>query len=211
MTNPKPRRRWHFALAKIRGILTPCSLARERKPDKVLDAFVPPRGVSTQDLKVAVAFALSQASEQAAKLAGLDQQIVQKTSEFQEIQAGIGKIQTILPILLEKEDRRKRLLRLEYGNRFAYLDAEQAVLESQHYLTIQQRRANEVAAARAALMRQRDQTRAEYSHKILSDLADEELTENLLKAQLKLAETELRAPIDGVVQQLAVHTLQHNN
>src|SRR5262249_55933163 len=56
------------------------------------------------------------------------------------------------------------------------------------------------------------QTRAEYEHKLLTDLADAEqkvaeLTEDAVKADRKMEEQLLRAPIDGTVQQLAVHTL----
>jgi membrane fusion protein, hemolysin D len=70
----------------------------------------------------------------------------------------------------------------------------------------------ETEAAQGALERQRDQTRAEYAHKVLSDLDEAEekasqQTQDLVKAERKSKETELRAPIDGVVQQLAVHTL----
>ena len=70
------------------------------------------------------------------------------------------------------------------------------------------------AAPRAARHRaaRASQTRAEYEHKLLTDLADAEqkvaeLTEDAVKADRKMEEQLLRAPIDGTVQQLAVHTL----
>ncbi|MBB4255959.1 HlyD family efflux transporter periplasmic adaptor subunit [Rhizobium sp. BK008] len=85
-------------------------------------------------------------------------------------------------------------------------------IENRHNLTAAERQLAETEAARAALERQRDEARAEYTHQVLSALADaereaNEQTEDLVKAERKLAETELRAPIDGVVQQLAIHTL----
>ena len=163
-------------------------------------------------VEVAKAFARSQAAEQGAKLAAFDQQIGQKQAEFDEVQAGIDKLQGSLPLLKEKSSIRTKLLAMEYGNRFAWLDAEQALREAQHDLIVQGKHAIELEAARSALERQQEQTRAEYAHKILSNDADAEqkasqAEQDLIKAQKKSTETELRSPIDGVVQQLAVHTL----
>jgi len=104
------------------------------------------------------------------------------------------------------------LLATQAGNRFQWLDTEQALIENKHDLTQNRRQLVEIYAARAALEQQREQTRAEYQHQLLSDLTDaqqsvNEQSQDLIKAQRKLANTELRSPIDGVVQQLAIHTL----
>lgn len=188
------------------------ALSREGDPDKVISAFVAPEGASPHDLDTARASALSQAMEQVDKVAGLDRQIDEKRAAAEENQAAIEKLRSTVPLLEEKESMRTQLLKFEYGNRFAYLDAEQALEEARHDLIAQQHKATEIEAARASLERQRDETRAEYAHKILTDLADAEgkvsqQTQDLIKAERKLAETELRAPIDGIVQQLAVHTV----
>jgi len=116
------------------------------------------------------------------------------------------------PLLEEKDAIRTKLLETQAGNRFQWLDAEQAVIENKHDLTQSRRQLVEIDAARAALERQREQTRAEYEHQLLSDLTDaqqstNEQNEDLIKAERKLAESELRSPIDGVVQQLSIHTL----
>ena len=79
-------------------------------------------------------------------------------------------------------------------------------------LTVQTHYIVETEAARAALERQRDQTRTEYAHQVLGDLAKaeqqaDEQTQELIKATRKSTETVLTSPIDGVVQQLAIHTV----
>jgi hemolysin D len=188
------------------------ALKQESDPQSASEAFVAPANAPAHEAAMARAFAFAQAGEQAAKIAALDQQIDQKRAESEEVRAGIAKLEATLPLLQEKDAMRTKLLALEYGNRFAWLDAEQALREAQNDLLVQGRRAVETDAARAALERQRDQTGAEYAHKLLSDLAEAEQkasqqTQDLVKAQRKAAETALRAPIDGVVQQLAVHTL----
>lgn len=188
------------------------ALKSESDPDKAADAFIAPAGAHVHDAEIARAFTRAQAAEQAAKLAGLEQQIDQKRAEAEEVRATIEKLQASLPLLQEKDVLRTKLLALEYGNRFAWLDAEQALSEAKHDLLALAKRGIETDAARAALERQRDQTSAEYAHKIISDLVDAEQKssqqmQDLVKAERKLKETELRAPIDGVVQQLAIHTL----
>lgn len=193
-------------VARLRAVTT------ESDPAKVLDVFVSPEKAALHDLERTKALALSQSQEQAEKLNGLDRQIDQKHAEADEDQAAIEKLEASLPLLEEKQDMRAQLLKTEYGNRFAYLDAEQALMEAKHDLAAAQHKAVEIAATRAALERQRAQTVAEYSHKALSDLSDaeqkvSEQSQDLIKAERKRDETKLRAPIDGVVQQLAVHTV----
>lgn len=181
-------------------------------PDQSVKAFVAPEGASTEATLSAKAFVWAQASEQAEKLASLDRQIDQKQAQSQEVLESIEKLAATTPLLEEKDAIRTKLLATQAGNRFQWLDAEQALLENKHDLTQDRRQLVEIDAARAALERQREQARAEFAHQVLSDLTDaqqsaSEQREDLIKAQRKLAETELRSPIDGVVQQLAIHTL----
>ena len=171
-----------------------------------------PAGASPRDLEMTEAALTAQAAEQTAKLASLDQQIAQKRAEAEEVAAEIRKLDATLPVLAQKEALRKQLLDVQYGNRFAYLDAQQQLLEGQHQRDVMEHRTVEIEAARSALERQREQTRAEYTRQLLSDLAEAEQQESeqrqeLVKATRKAAETSLMAPIDGVVQQLAIHTV----
>lgn len=73
-------------------------------------------------------------------------------------------------------------------------------------------RQREAVAARGALERQHEQAAAEYEKTILGDLAKAEQqasqsAHDLAKAEQRLQLQTLRAPIDGTVQQLAVHTV----
>ncbi len=89
---------------------------------------------------------------------------------------------------------------------------EQRLAEQTHDLPVLAARRVEAAAARAALERQRAEAVAEYRQTVLADLAKAEQhasqsREDLAKASEKLRQLVLRTPIDGTVQQLAVHTL----
>jgi hemolysin D len=86
------------------------------------------------------------------------------------------------------------------------------LLEIRHELTAQDRKAAEVAAARQSLEYQREQAKAEYAQSVTADLAEAEqkvaqLSEDIVKAEKRMQDQVLRAPIDGTVQQLAIHTV----
>ena len=154
----------------------------------------------------------AQADQQAAKLADLGQQISQKAAEAAEVAAETDKINAQLPMLAEKERIHRELTQQGFGTSLAYLDAQQQLAEARHELGVERQKGAEADAARSALERQRDATRSQYAADLLSDLrkAEEqqnELGQDLIKAQDKSSQTELTSPIDGVVDQLAVHTL----
>src|SRR3546814_12195503 len=70
----------------------------------------------------------------------------------------------------------------------------------------------EAIAARDGLQRQRHQAQSQYLKDVLTQRRDSEqkvaaLEEDLLKAEQKRGQQTLLSPIDGVVQQLAIHTL----
>jgi hemolysin D len=151
--------------------------------------FAPPEGAPDRDVARTHTAMAAQASEQAAKVAAIERQIAQKREEADGVAATIAKLEASLPLVQREAEIRRKAMEIEYGNQIAYLEA-----------------------ARDALERQREQVIGEYTHSVLNDLSDAEkkaaeLTEDLVKADQKLEQQVLRAPVDGTVQQLAVHTI----
>jgi hemolysin D len=174
--------------------------------------FAGPKEAAPGEVQAARAAMEARSSEQAFKLSSLDQQIAQKRAEFAEVDATIGKLNATIPVLEEKEKLRLELLQTQYGVRVAYLDAKQQLLEAQHEREVQTQKRAEVEAAERALQQQRDQVKSQYAADVLAKLAEAqqkaaELTQEVIKADHKTSQTELRSPIDGTVQQLAIHTL----
>jgi hemolysin D len=154
----------------------------------------------------------SQAREQLAKLASIVRQIEQKKAEADSVVATIAKIDASMPLVEETASIRKKAMEIQYGNHIAYLDAQTHLVEQQNERLVQQRKLVEIAAARQALEEQIEQTKAAYEHQVLNDLSDAEkkvaeFSQDLTKAEQKTDEQILRSPIDGTVQQLAVHTV----
>ncbi|UZE50497.1 HlyD family type I secretion periplasmic adaptor subunit [Rhodopseudomonas sp. P2A-2r] len=173
--------------------------------------FVPPAAPAYEILRTRAAM-LAQAEQQAAKIVSLDQQVAQKSAEADGIAALIDKLESGLSFIAETAALREKLLKQEFGNRLAYLDAQLKLADQRSDLIVQKRRLVETAAAKAALEASREQTRAEYARNIMTDLAEAEqkagqLAEDIIKAERKMNDQVLRAPVDGTVQQLAIHTV----
>jgi hemolysin D len=174
--------------------------------------FAAPADASPHDVARTRAAMQAQADEQAAKIISLDHQIAQKIAEADEIAATITKLKEGLPFLEQTADLREKVMKMQYGNVVAHLEAQLKLSEQKNELIVQQRKAVEIAAAREALEAQRAQARAEYAQGIVSDLAEAEQkaaqsADDMIKADKKIADETLRAPIEGAVQQLALHTI----
>ena len=175
-------------------------------------SFTPPKEAPTAQIVRTRAAMIEQAAAQENKVASFDQQIAQKIAEAEEIAATIVKLETSLPFLAEEADIRRKAMAIEFGNKIAHLDAQVRLADQNNELLIQKRRAAENSAARKALERQRQQAQSEYANKVLSDLADAEqkvagFSEDAIRGDQKLEQEVLRAPVDGTVQQLVVHSV----
>ncbi|MCK1494929.1 HlyD family type I secretion periplasmic adaptor subunit [Bradyrhizobium sp. 180] len=171
-----------------------------------------PAGASEVEIARARSGMLAQAAEQEAKLSAVAQQIDQKRAEAQSVMAAIAKIDATLPLLDETLTIRKKAMDIQYGNRIAWLDAQTKLVDQQNERILQERKQVEIEAARRALEQQLASTKSGFERQVLSDLADaqkkaDEFRQDLVKAQQKTEEQILRAPIDGTVQQLAIHTV----
>lgn len=174
--------------------------------------FDAPPGASREAIAHSKATMIAQSTEQKAKISSLGQQIAQKEAEAGQVKETIAKHEALIPLLTDEADVRKKAMEIQFGNKIAYLDAQAKLVDEQHELVVQKQHAVEIEAAKTALERQLEQAQAEYTRNILSDLADaqrkaDDLSQDVAKASEKLEERSLRSPVDGTVQQLAVHTI----
>ncbi|MBR0801660.1 HlyD family type I secretion periplasmic adaptor subunit [Bradyrhizobium jicamae] len=175
-------------------------------------AFSPPQDAAPDLTAVQRKFLQNQIAEHKAKLASLDAQQAQKEAERATIIATINKIGAMIPVIQERVDIRKALLKSEYGSKLQYFQELQSLVEQQQELEIQKSHDHEAEAAIASIAASRAQAVSEYRHTLYDELAKAEqkaagLAQDLVKAEQKTRLQSLTAPIDGVVQQLAVHTV----
>ena len=154
----------------------------------------------------------NQVIEHRSKLAALARQQAQKEAEQGTIGATIHKLETTIPVIQQRVDIRKTLMDKELGSKLTYFETLQLLVEQQEDLAVQKSRLHEAEAAAAAIRETRGQAEAEYRHGLSDDLAKAEqkvggLAHDLIKAEQKTKLQVLTAPVDGVVQQLAIHTI----
>ena len=151
-------------------------------------------------------------TEHRAKIAALARQQAQKEAEQATTAATIHKLDAIIPVIQSRVDIRKTLVEKELGSKLGYFEVLQLLVEQQEEFNVQQSHLHETEAAIAAIRETRGQAAAEYRHAISDDLAKAEqkakgLTQDLIKAEQRTRLQQLSAPVDGVVQQLAIHTV----
>jgi hemolysin D len=174
--------------------------------------FVPPTGADPELVSTQRQLLLNQVAEHRAKIAALSRQQAQKEAEQATTAATIHKLESILPVIQSRVDIRKTLVEKELGSKLNYFEVFQLLVEQQEELGVQKSHLLETEAAIAAIRETRAQAAAEYRHSISDDLAKAEqkangLAQDLIKAEQKTRLQLLTAPVDGVVQQLAVHTV----
>lgn len=180
--------------------------------DNPENAFRPPTGASADLIAMERKFLLQQTDEYRAKLASLDSQRAEKAAERDTIAASIDKLEADEPIIDQRLEIRKTLTDEKLGSKLTYLETLQQLTENQKDILVQKSRFAEANAAVAAITAARAQAVAEFHRNLFSDLAEAErkaagLSSDLEKAKERTKRQILTAPVDGVVQQLAVHTV----
>ena len=180
--------------------------------DDPLGAFKPPADALGPLIEMQRRLLASQMAEQKAKLASTDGQIAQKEAERATIKASIDKLKATIQPLQERVDIRRIMFSKELGSKLIYLQELQDLVGQQKEVLVQESRLSESDSAIAALQEVRSKTVAEYEHGLLDDLAKAEqkavgLAQDVIKAEQRTSLQKLTAPVDGVVQQLAVHTI----
>jgi hemolysin D len=180
--------------------------------DEIAADFTPPAGADPALVRTQRQLLLSQVTEHRAKLAALGRQQAQKQAEQATTAATIGKLAALIPVIQARVDIRKTLMDQGLGSKLAYFETLQLLVEQQHELGVQQSHLHEAEAAAAAIGETRDQSAAEYRHTLSDELAKAEqksngISQDLIKAEEKTRLQQLTAPVDGVVQQLAIHTV----
>jgi hemolysin D len=152
------------------------------------------------------------ASAQRAKISSLDNQITEKTAERDTTSRTIDKYAAEIPLQQQRVDARKYLFDNGLGSKLQYLQEAQGLVTNQKELLVPKSHLNEAQATLSALIDQRVQAVSEYRRGLADDLVKADakaagLTQDVIKAARKTGLQHLTAPVDGTVQQLAVHTV----
>ena len=180
--------------------------------DDPMTDFAPPAGAAPTLIVSQRQLLLNQVIEHRAKIAALDRQQAQKEAETATAAAVIDKLETMIPVIQPRVDIRRTLMEKDLGSKLIYFETLQLLIEQQKELGVQKSHLHEAEAAVAAIRETRGQAEAEYRRTLSDELAKSEqkaigLAHELIKAEQKTRLQQLTAPVDGMVQQLAIHTV----
>ncbi|WP_373975497.1 HlyD family type I secretion periplasmic adaptor subunit [Chitinibacter sp. SCUT-21] len=155
---------------------------------------------------------LSNWQELQAKLATVDADTTRKQAERNATVEQVKKLEQTLPIVRQREADFNDLANKNFISKHGVLDKQQARIEAEQDLASQRSKLAELSAGIQANSQQAAALKAEFS-RVQNDLlaqAQERaaaLGQDVIKAQQLQKQTQLTAPVDGVVQQLAIHTV----
>jgi hemolysin D len=147
-----------------------------------------------------------------ARLSKLDAEAVRRQAEIQTVMASIAKLQATLPMAQTREADFKNLVGEGFISRHATQDKTRERVELERDLSVQQAR---LAEAQSTLA-ESEQTRAAFkaeTQRLLNDRHAvatpklQQLTQEGSKAAQRERQTQLTAPVAGVIQQLAIHSV----
>lgn len=147
-----------------------------------------------------------------ARSSRIQAEIDRHQAELQSTATQVRKLESTLPYAQARAQDYKQLSERNFMSRHAWMEKEQVRLEQEGELATQRSRESEIHAALRESRAQRDALITETRRQLLDDWSDGRqkaaaLEQELVKAQSRLQLTRLTAPIDGTVQQLAVHTI----
>ncbi|OOC50268.1 HlyD family type I secretion periplasmic adaptor subunit [Thioalkalivibrio versutus] len=147
-----------------------------------------------------------------ARIQQLQAETARRQQEVEATRAMVISLENTLPIIRRRSEDFRQLSDQGLAAAHEQLELEQNYIETTHQLIAQRARLAEAEAALHEVREQREALRAESRrealdilHRARSDA--ESLRQDLIKARRLDELTRLRAPVDGTVEQLAVHTV----
>ncbi len=153
-----------------------------------------------------------QLGEFRARLAAADGNVAQRRSAIEAIKADLSRLEQIVPIVTRRAESFRDLYTQGHGSRLEADETERERIERVQELAAGRERLAQEGSALAEAEKNREAIGAEFHKTIQSQLAEIEtraqaLRQELVKATHADQRQRLVAPVDGTVQQLAVHTV----
>ncbi len=151
-------------------------------------------------------------SAQQERMATLATEIKRCRAERESIETEVRRLRQSLPLARELYAKKQALAKKQLLADAELLQARIEIGDAEHRLTGMRSRLQEVETRIVRAHEERDLAQAEYRRDLLDQLADanksrEQLHHQLAKARSRQQHFELQAPVDGIVQQLAIHTV----
>ncbi len=146
-----------------------------------------------------------------ARLHELDGLLRERRAQLRTLGAGIAKYEKLLPILRERTAMQEKLYRKNHSSRLDLFDEQERLVELEGNMALRKQELVQARASLAALKAQQEGTVSEFYRERRSTLATVRermivLRQDIRQAREHRTRHTLLSPVDGVVQDLAVHT-----
>ena len=172
----------------------------------------PPQGADPQLVALQRRMLRDQSAEQLARVDAAQQLIEQRRASAEATKANITRLETTVPMSETRANAYRQLREKQYVSEVEYLALEQERVEQTQELAKQRELLTQDQAAMAEARNNYEALRSEFQKARQGELAAAEtkaasLAQEVVKAGQRTGQQTLTAPINGVVQQLAVHTV----
>lgn len=152
-----------------------------------------------------------QADEYRRRVQAYDAELEKVRAEHAATRELVAKLEATLPIARRREADYKGLVEKAFVSQHGYLDREQARIELERDLAYQQAKLAELSQAVAQTTATRNAWQAEFLRGVAAERAEAEqqvarLESEITKTTHKSQLLQLTAPVDGIVQQIAIHS-----
>ena len=195
-----------FQIKSVEAVRLEAALAwRKSRP------FRPPSGAPPEIVSVNEALLADEIAAHRAHLQELDGMMAERRAQLHTIEAVIAKHKRLLPILRERTAMRETLYRREHGSRLAFFEEQERLVELEGNIVLRRKETAEATASMAAIRAKKERVVSEFRRERRALLASVRermivLREDIRQAHEYRARHTLVSPVDGVVQDLAVHT-----
>jgi hemolysin D len=174
--------------------------------------FVAPPGTPPEIARTQAEFVRSAVAEYQAERASMAQSRAERAAERQAALAELAKLRETLPLVEQQLAARKNLSDRGHFSKLKVLEYEQLRLEHIQNIRVQESNAAKAAAAIANLDAQMARLRETFGKTAVTQVSEADdrssvATEELRKSARRREFQQIRSPVDGVVQQLAVNTV----
>lgn len=174
--------------------------------------FTAPEGTSSDVASTQSQYVRSAIAEYEGERASLVQQRAENAAELASVAAEIAKLEQTLPIVEQQLAARRELSDKGYFSKIRLLEYEQLKIEHVQNIAVQQANATRARATVANIDAQLARLRGSFGKAAVTELAESQeksgmAREEVIKSKRRQAFLQLRAPVSGTVQQLAISTV----
>ncbi len=174
--------------------------------------FAMPSGVPQDIIANQAAILHSKMAEHRFRSASLEADLAKRQADRDAIAANLIQLRASLPLITKKHSMRQELATTGHIAETGLIETQLELMNLEKEISVQLNRLKEAEAGLRVAAQQKSQADAEYKVQIAAESVDtarrrESARQELVKANQRQSLQVLRAPIDGVVQQLAVTTV----